>query len=108
MQHYVISAAILLLVVFGIGAAIRRSLDVLVVDLKGGKVVRAVGRATPELLREIDDVALRAGATGRLILRLEGGEVAVRTRGLKDVTEQRFRNVVGRFPKARLVQAPRL
>lgn len=108
MAHFLFPAAILLLFVLGVVAAVRRSLNVLVVDLEAGKLVRASGRAPPELLREIHDVALRAGATGRLILRLEGGEVAVRTRGLKDVTEQRLRNVVGRFPKARLVQAPRL
>jgi hypothetical protein len=108
MQSYALPLAILVLVLLGIVMAIRRALDVLVVDFEAGKIAHAHGRAPPELLREIEDVGLRAGATGRLILRLEGGVVVVRTRGLKDVTEQRLRNVVGRFPKARLTQAPKL
>ena len=88
--------------------AVRRALEVLVVDVRDGRIVHKRGRATAELLREIGDVAERSGETGRLVLRLEGGQVAVRSRGLSEGTEQRMRNVVGRFPKARLVQAPRL
>ena len=108
MQHYAFVLAVGALLVLAAVFAISRALEVLVVDLEAGKIVRKRGRATAELLREIDDVASRAGATGRLVLRLEGGQVAVRTTGLTDATTQRLRNFVGRFPKARLVQAPRL
>ena len=46
MEQLVIPMVLLLLVALGIGAAIRRSLDVLVVDLQAGKIVRAVGTRT--------------------------------------------------------------
>lgn len=82
--------------------ATRRALRVLVVELRAGRVVSARGRASAELMREIGDVAERSGATGRVELRLEGGRVAVRTVGLDEATTQRLRNVVGRFPTARL------
>ncbi len=108
MLHFAFALAVGGLLVLAVLAAVSRALEVLVVDLEAGRIVRKRGRATAELLREIDDVASRAGATGRLVLRLEGGQVAVRTIGLSDSTEQRLRNVVGRFPKARLVQAPKL
>src|SRR5690242_14566508 len=108
MAHYAFIAVIGALLLLAVMAAASPSLEVLVVDLQAGKIVRKRGRATPDLLREIDDVAGRVGATGRLVLRLEGGEVAVRTVGLKATTEQQLRNVVGRFPKARLVQAPKI
>jgi len=104
----VVAALIVAVLLLGLVAAVRRALQVLVVDLERGDIVRRRGRATPELLREIADVARRSRSTGRVVLKLEGGQVAVRTQGLTDATEQQLRNVVGRFPKARLVQAPRL
>lgn len=108
MQHLGLTLAVLAVLVAALVFAASRALQVLVVDVEAGRIVRRRGRATPELLREIADVAERANATGRVTLRLEGGQVAVRTRGLGEGTEQRLRNVVGRFPKARLLQAPRL
>jgi hypothetical protein len=108
MSPVVYGIATLVAVALAVFFLVRRALTVLVVDLHAGRVVAKRGRAMPELLREIGDVAQRAKCTGRVTLRLEGGQVAVRTEGLGDATTQQLRNVVGRFPKARLTQAPRL
>lgn len=88
--------------------ASRRALEVLVLEVREGDIVRRRGRASAELLREIGDVVERSRPTGRIVLRLEGGRVMVRTTGIDETTTQRLRNVVGRFPTARLKTAPRL
>ena len=88
--------------------AVRRALTVLCVEARAGEIVLARGRASSELLRELGDVLRRAKATGKVELRLERGIVAVRGHGLDETTMQRLRNVVGRFPKARLTQAPKV
>ena len=107
-MEVLIGLALLALALVAIGAAIARALHVLDLRVERGEVLRASGRASGELLRELEDVLARAGATGRVLLRIEGGKVAVRTFGLDEGTTQRIRNVVGRFPTARLKQAPRL
>lgn len=73
-----------------------------------GKVVAARGRMPPEMLRDVTDVLERAKATGTVRGRLEQGKVAVRASGLDDGVVQRLRNVVGRFPAARIKTANRL
>lgn len=107
-MELIVGLVLLAAVAVAIGAAIDRALNVLDLRVERGKVRRASGRASGELLRELEDVVSRARATGRIVLRIEGGEVAVRTHGLDEGTTQRLRNVVGRFPAARLKQAPRL
>lgn len=101
-MEIVIAAALFAAALLALAWAVRRALRLLVVELRAGRVVSARGRASAELMREIGDVAERGGATGRVELRLEGGRVAVRTTGLDEATTQRLRNVVGRFPTARL------
>jgi hypothetical protein len=91
-----------------IGVAIARALRLLELVVERGRVVSARGRAPAELLREMVDVLERARATGRVTLAIEGGEVAVRALGMDEATTQRLRNVVGRFPAARLKSAPRV
>jgi hypothetical protein len=66
------------------------------------------GRAPGELLRDLDDIFARADATGHLTLRLEGGGVVVHTDDLDATVQQQIRNVVGRFPAARLKTAPQV
>jgi siroheme synthase len=100
----VIVLAVLALLVL----AVRRALELLVLEARNGRVTSARGRAPGELLREIEDVVARSRASGRIVVRLEGGQAAVRASGLDEVTTQRIRNVVGRFPTARLRTAPRL
>ncbi len=97
----------------GIGALIllwrlREAIVVFEVRAEKGRVTRARGRIPPELLRELEDVLGRARATGRVEARLDAGRVAAVTRGLDDGTAQRVRNVLGRFPAARVKSAKRL
>lgn len=88
--------------------AARRATTLLEVSAEDGRVVSARGRASGELLREISDVLERAHATGRVRLRLEDREVVVDSPDLSAAATQQIRNVVGRFPAARLKTAPRL
>lgn len=74
-----------------------------------GKVVRARGRIPGELLRDLEDVLQKSHVTGIIRGRLEQGRVALRAGSeLDDATMQRLRNVVGRFPAARIKNAPRV
>lgn len=86
----------------------RRATTVLVVRAEAGRVVGLRGRAPGELLRELQDVFERSNATGQVELRLEDRGVAVHADGLDAATRQQVRNVVGRFPPARLKTAPRV
>lgn len=88
--------------------AAQRAATVLSLRVEAGRVVGLSGRAPGELLRDLEDVFARSGATGTLALRLDGGGVAATTRGFDAATEQQIRNVVGRFPAARLKTAPRV
>lgn len=100
---------VLVLAVLGaLVLAVRRALELMVLEARDGRVVTARGRSPAELLREIEDILDRARATGRIVVRLEAGHVAVRATGLDEGTMQRLRNVVGRFPPARLKSAPRI
>lgn len=103
-----VGVVLILAVLALLALAVRRALELLVVEARDGRVIGARGRAPGELLREIEDVVARGRATGRIVVRLEGGRAAVRASGLDDATTQRLRNVVGRFPTARLKTAPRL
>lgn len=86
--------------------AARRATSVLVVHAEEGRVVGLRGRAPGELLHDLQDVLARSRATGRVELRIEDRGVTVYTRSLDAATEQQIRNVVGRFPAARLKTAP--
>lgn len=98
---------ILFAVVLLVGLALfaRRAATVLVVEVVRGRVVRARGRATGEMMRDMAD-ALSGASDGKIELVLEDRGVAVRIVGLGANAEQRVRNVVGRFPSARLKTAP--
>jgi len=93
----------------GLFVAVERTRRILVVEVDRGRIERLSGRAPADLASDIEDV-LRAGrATGRVLLRLEGGRVVVHARGgIDENTKQRLRNVVGRFPVARLRTARRV
>ncbi len=84
-----------------LGAFASRRL--LVVDVENGKIVRAGGKVPSDFYAEVVDVLDRAKATGRCEVRIvKGHAVVLGTRGLSDTAAQRIRNVVGRFPLARL------
>ena len=98
--------AVLLLVALAIAA--RRATTVLVVEVARGRVVRASGRAPGEMLRDLGDAVEAGRASGRVELLLADGGVDVLVVGLDAGASQRVRNVVGRFPAARLKTAPRV
>jgi hypothetical protein len=84
---------------------------ILLVQVDKGRIVSASGRAPAELFTDVEDVLARSSASGRLLLRLEGGRVVVHAWGAMardEATMQRLRNVVGRFPVARLRTARRV
>lgn len=90
-----------------IGWGMWRATIVFEVHAQAGRVVRARGRMPGELYREIADVLSRSQATGRVRGRLDGGNVAVQvTDAIGDDVAQRLRNVVGRFPAARIKTGP--
>jgi len=96
-------AAALLLALF---VAARRATTILALRVEDGRVVERRGRAPGELLRDLDDIFARAGATGHLALRMEDRGVVVCSDDLDATVQQQIRNVVGRFPPARLKTAP--
>ncbi|HRI67639.1 MAG TPA: DUF3634 family protein [Polyangium sp.] len=87
------------LVVMAVDAS-RRLLDV---HVDQGRVLKLEGRVPVELVHDVEDVLQRAKESGRVIVRLEGNRARVRVSGeIGEGTAQQLRNVVGRFPTARL------
>lgn len=107
-MSWAVPIAILVLTAAAILYAARRAITLFEIDSEAGKVVRARGRVPPELLRDLEDVFARARANGGVRVHLDQGRARVEGVGLDDPTLQRVRNVVGRFPTARLKTAPRL
>lgn len=92
-------------VIFAVDKA-RRLLDVQVMQ---GRVLSLEGRAPADLVHDVEDVLVRARASGRIIVQLEGQRAAVRVSGgIDEGTAQQVRNVVGRFSTARLKAARRI
>lgn len=98
--------AVALLVALAVAA--RRATTVLVVEVVAGRVTRARGRAPGEMLSDLRDAVRGARNEGRIVLHLEDGGVSVRIDGLDVGAAQQVRNVVGRFPAARLKTARRV
>jgi hypothetical protein len=88
--------------------AARRATTVLEMRVHRGRVQAQRGRAPGELLRDLHDIFARAEVTGRLVLRLEDGGISVHAPDFGPDAQQQIRNVVGRFPPARLKTAPRV
>lgn len=99
---FLFAAALLL----ALALAARHAATVLVVRVEAGRIIELRGRAPGELLHDLEDIFARSKATGRLALRLEDRGVAPLMRDFDPATEQQIRNVVGRFPPARLKTAP--
>lgn len=97
-----------IVLVFWLGWVVRSAFlarRLLVIETVRGKRVRARGRVPLEVVREIEEVLERARATAVLSVRLDGRDsvrVVVDHGKLDDAALQRVRNVVGRFPWARL------
>ena len=91
----------------GILLAAARARVIVRMRVEAGRVVHARGRLSAELRAELND-ALPRGAMGSIELVRDRDAVAVVARGLDPGAAQRVRNVVGRFPAARLRTAPRV
>lgn len=107
-MSWAVPVAILILVAAAILYAARRAITLFEIDAEAGKIVRARGRIPPELLRDLEDIFARAKVSGSIRVHLEGGRARADGSRLDEPTMQRVRNVVGRFPTARLRTAPRL
>lgn len=101
--------ALVLATFVGVLAAAARSRTLFVLRARAGRVVGLRGRAPGELVRDLEDVVASRRADGEIAVRIEGGAARVIVSGgIDEPTAQRARNVVGRFPLARLKAAPRL
>jgi len=99
----------LLAFVYAVIAAVDASRRLLDIHVEKGRILRLEGRAPGDLVHDVEDVVARASATGRIVVQLEGNRAVVRVSGEFDEgTTQRLRNVVGRFPTARLKSARRV
>ncbi len=86
-----------------IALLVRESRRLLVLRVERGEIVAARGRAPAELFNDLGDALKRARATCHVVLVLREGRVAVDVSGsASDALRQQLRNVVGRFPVARL------
>ena len=104
-----IAVGALALFVFGFFAAARSHQRLLVVEVSRGRITGAKGRALPAVMSDFEDVLKKTSTSAVIILVVRGGQVAVETSGHVDENiAQRLRNVVGRFPAARLRTAPRV
>ncbi len=88
---------------------LSRANEVVVLDARGGRLEVRRGRVPAKVLRELGEVARRAGLDGaRLRVVAEGGRPRLIVEGAVDAgVAQRLRNVVGLFTLAELRQAKR-
>jgi hypothetical protein len=104
-----IAIAGLLAFIYGVIAAVDASRRLLDIHVDRGRVVKLEGRAPGDLVHDVEDVLARSKVSGRIVVQLEGDRAAVRISGEMDEgTVQQLRNVVGRFPTARLRAARRV
>lgn len=95
----------LVLVVFALAFAfwVRRATDLFVLKVSRGGVRFVRGRIPPSLLRELKDVLRGAGHDGVVRVVHERGEARLIVDGTFDEgTQQRLRNVIGRYPLQRI------
>jgi len=104
-----IAIAGLLAFVYGVIAAVDASRRLLDIRVEHGRVVKLEGQAPGDLVHDVEDVVARSKSSGRIEVQLDGDRAAVRVSGeIDEGTAQRLRNVVGRFPAARLRAARRV
>jgi hypothetical protein len=87
----------------------RKDRELFRVRADRGELCWEAGRLPASLRAELADVLGRARASGLVVGYRSEGRVALRVVGLDDpLLVQRLRNVVGRFPLARVAAAPRM
>jgi len=95
----------LLLLIFGLlfYLWLRGATQLFLVEIEGGRVRFRRGRIPPSLLRELKDVFRDTRGAGTVAAVTDRGEVRVLARGdFDEGTLQQVRNVVGRYPLARI------
>jgi Protein of unknown function (DUF3634) len=104
-----IAIAGLLAFIYGVIAAVDASQRLLDIQVDSGRITKLEGRAPGDLVHDVEDIVATSKVSGRIVVQLEGDRAAVRVSGeIDEGTAQRLRNVVGRFPTARLRAARRI
>jgi hypothetical protein len=81
---------------------------VFVLRVDAGRVVSAKGRLPQSLLADLQDVLAASNASGRVVAVRAGERARLELRGrFPAEVGQRLRNVVGRSPLAKIMNAPR-
>lgn len=104
-----ITVAGVLLALFALYASAKRATTVAELEVERGAVRVMRGGIAPPILRDLRDVARRPPMDGvRIRIVRESGRAGVELSGsVTPEQAQRIRNVVGRVPLARLMNAPR-
>ncbi len=98
------------LLVVAVVLAARRAMTLFVVEIRNGRVVRAIGRIPPSLLNDFL-VVCPPGTDQRIVIscRIEQGRARLTARGpVTGDKLQQLRNLVGLWPLPRLKSAPRV
>jgi len=100
----IVGVAVSAILAVGLVWAARRATELFAVRIEGGRAKHLRGRMPPALFTEIADICGRPPierATLRAVL--QGGTPALQITGaVSDAQAQRLRNVLGRFPAARI------
>jgi hypothetical protein len=98
-----VALVVVVLAIAALWMAADRARTIAVCRFSLGRVQVVRGRLAPAPLAEVVEIgrAMRIHS-GAVIVRREGGAVAVRVRGLDDQAAQRLRNALGRFHERQL------
>lgn len=102
-MELLLTVLFLIAVAIPLAIAMRRSTELFVLRVNGGKTRFVRGRIPQSLFDELDDVLRRSDSDGLLRVYVERGEARIDTRGtFSDGTQQRLRNVIGTVPLQRI------
>jgi len=103
-----IAIALLLGLLVLIGWRIGKERQVFVLRVEAGQIVSVEGRIPQGLLSDLQDVLTGSRANGRIVASRAAERARLDLRGsFSPELGQRLRNVVGRLPLAKIINAPR-
>ncbi len=106
-MELVVVAALLLAVGYAFSRSLGRATELCHIRVRAGKVEFVRGRMPIRLRHEIDDVLVRERVQdAELRLRVEAQQARLVASGLSGGTLQQLRNVIGRYPLAKLRSGP--